>query len=108
MLPPPPPSGHSQLMGNFMGAAQRSAAGNMPEPSARRTWGCRAALTSARQTICRSRCRTLPSPWGCGCVTPGLSTPQTPSTSVGTLAWSWGHNQRANAHCRDLGISSQK
>lgn len=75
MLPPPPPSGHSQLMGNFMGAAQRSAAGNMPEPSARRTWGCRAALTSARQTICRSRCRTLPSPRGCGCVTPGLSTP---------------------------------
>lgn len=69
MLPPPPPSGHRQLMGNFMGAAQRSAAGNMPEPSARRTWGCRAALTSARQTICRSRCRTLPSPRGSGCVT---------------------------------------
>lgn len=81
MLPPPPPSGHSQLMGNFMGAAQRSAAGNMPEPSARRTWGCRAALTSARQTICRSRCRTLPfSPGLWVCHPLGSAPPQTPST----------------------------
>lgn len=70
----------------------------MPEPSARKTRGCRAALTSAWQTVCRSRCHTLPLPGATGAsptTTPtppprGPAPPRVPHTSGWTLAPSWG------------------
>lgn len=95
MLLPYTLSSHSLLMRNFMGAVWQMPARNVPEPSACRTWSCRAALTSAWLTVCRSGCCTLPPP----------GATMSPWHLEWTLTLSWGQNQRhiaktCKTHCR--------
>lgn len=90
----PVPSGHSLLMGNFMGAVrQRAGAICSRDPGVSN----RPDLSVTN----RSRCHTLPPRWGHGCVTPPGSVPS-------TLGWILTLRNRTQPRRKDLGNSVQQ
>lgn len=88
------PCSHSPLMRNFMGAEWRILAGSVPEPSARRTRSCRAALTShGKQFAGADVVPFLLSGPPMLCVCPPPTAGSAPLQVPSTLIPSWGQNQ---------------
>ena len=80
MLLPPAPSGHSLLMGNFMGAVPRSLAGECAGAICSQDPGLLSHPDlSVANSLQEQMSHTLPPPRGRGCVTPpGLGTAASP------------------------------